>query len=456
MSAFWKIAFWKKKSPDPKNPAQMNDPSTIPGVGTRWANNLPLYIIGTLILVFLLVVVGVGVQRSNQGKQTPVAPTPQAANSSANLASELTAPYRDGIIPSGQSGKEAAPTDPKPDQAEDPQGQGQEQNQTGLSLPPSESESGPDMPVNQWAIYQERFESLRFAAFEAALKSPTSVQTDIRPSSSLEDTRARLRDTQRELEMAGDPNAVYQARMAALQGMDIGTEIPSGTVELSDGRGQTGDPSRFARSNTWKLDSQVELPEPYTVQAGAVIPAIMISGIVSDLPGQVMAQVSTNVYDSPTGRHLLIPQGTRLVGTYDNQIAYGQRRVLMAWQRLLFPDGRTLDIQAMPGADSAGKSGFEDRVNTHFWRIFGSSVLLSGVVAGVSLSQDTGDYDSDRQRASDALSEALGQNLGSAIAEMLRKSINISPTIEIRPGYRFNVMVTKDMVFSGPYRMMGQ
>ena len=125
----------------------------------------------------------------------------------------------------------------------------------------------------------------------------------------------------------------------------------------------------------------------------------------------------------------------------------------MAWQRLLFPDGRTLDIQAMPGADSAGKAGFEDRVNTHFWRIFGSAVLLSGVVAGISLSQDNGDSGSDRQRASDALSEALGQNLGSAIAEMLRKSINISPTIEIRPGYRFNVMVTKDMVFSGPYRM---
>ena len=106
MSAFWKTAFWKKKSPDPKNPAQMNDPSTIPGMaGTRWANNLPLYIIGTLILVFLLVVVGVGVQRSNQGKQAPAAPSPQAANSSVNVASELTAPYRDRIIPSAQSEK---------------------------------------------------------------------------------------------------------------------------------------------------------------------------------------------------------------------------------------------------------------------------------------------------------------------------------------------------------------
>lgn len=452
------FGFLKKSGAQaPNNPEQLNSPDTVPGaVGNRTANNRPLYIIGALILTFLLVVVGVGVQRSNQGKQAPAAPSPQAANSSVNVASELTAPYRNGIIPSGQSGKETAPTVPKPDPAEKPQGQGQNQNQTGLSLPTIES--GPDMPVNQWAIYQERFDSYRLAAFEAALKSPTAVQTDMprSPSAQLGDTRARLLDAQRELEMAGDPNAAYQARMAALQGLDMGTDMPAGATELMGGQGQANGLGQFARPNTWKLDSRVELPEPYTVQAGAVIPAIMISGIVSDLPGQVMAQVSMNVYDSPTGRHLLIPQGTRLVGTYDNQIAYGQRRVLMAWQRLLFPDGRTLDIQAMPGADSAGKSGFEDRVNTHFWRIFGSSVLLSGVVAGVSLSQDNGNSDSDRQRASDALSEALGQNLGSAIAEMLRKSINISPTIEIRPGYRFNVMVTKDMVFSGPYRMMGQ
>ena len=443
----------KSKALDPNNPEQMNRPDTVPGtVGNRTANNRPLYILGVLIVGFILVVVTVGVQRSNQQNRSVTSPPSQNVNPAENLASELTAPYQPGrIIPSNPGEKKTPSADPEPDPVEDKH----EPENPGISLPPLDT---PVVAVNQWAIYQERFDSYRFGAFEAALKSPTSVQADMprSPSAQLGDTRTRLLDVQRELEMAGDPNAAYQARMAALQGLDMGTEMPSGGTELAGGQGQVNYLGQFARPNTWKLGSQVELPEPYTVQAGAVIPAIMISGIVSDLPGQVMAQVSTNVYDSPTGRHLLIPQGTRLVGTYDNQIAYGQRRVLMAWQRLLFPDGRTLDIQAMPGADSAGKAGFGDRVNTHFWRIFGSSVLLSGVVAGVSLSQDNGDSDSDRQRASDALSEALGQNLGSAIAEMLRKSINISPTIEIRPGYRFNVMVTKDMVFSGPYRMMGQ
>ena len=184
------------------------------------------------------------------------------------------------------------------------------------------------------------------------------------------------------------------------------------------------------------------------------MPAIMLSSITSDLPGQVMAQISQNIYDSATGRYLLIPQGTRLVGTYASDIAYGQNRVMMAWQRLIFPDGKTLDIGAMPGADQAGKAGFKDKVDNHYFRIFGSAILLSGVIAGVTLSQDDNgsSRDSDRQRASDALSEALGQTLGNAMAQMLQKNLNIAPTLEIRPGYRFNVMVTKDLVLPGVYR----
>jgi len=178
----------------------------------------------------------------------------------------------------------------------------------------------------------------------------------------------------------------------------------------------------------------------------------MISGINSDLPGQVMAQVSQNVYDSATGRSLLIPQGTRLVGSYASDVAYGQNRVMMAWQRLVFPDGKTLDIEAMPGADQAGYAGFKDKVDNHYFRIFGSAILLSGVIAGVSLSQDNDNDNSDNQRAGDALSEALGQTLGNAMAQMLQKNLNISPTLQIRPGYRFNVMVTKDLKLPGEYR----
>ncbi len=172
------------------------------------------------------------------------------------------------------------------------------------------------------------------------------------------------------------------------------------------------------QGDRWKLDSQPEAPRtPFELRAGFVVPATLISGINSDLPGQIMAQVAQDVYDTPTGKHLLIPQGSRLVGSYSSDVAYGQSRVLVAWQRIVFPDGKAMDIGAMPGADSAGYAGFNDQVNNHYVRLFGSAFLMSGVVAGVSMSQDRGNSGNqgNQQRASDALSEALGQVLGNTI-----------------------------------------
>jgi type IV secretion system protein VirB10 len=189
------------------------------------------------------------------------------------------------------------------------------------------------------------------------------------------------------------------------------------------------------------------------LRAGFVIPATLISGINSDLPGQIMGQVSQNVYDTPTGRHLLIPQGSRLIGSYSSDVSYGQSRVLVAWQRIVFPDGKALDIGAMPGADSAGYAGFKDQVNNHYFRLFGSAFLMSAVTAGITISQDDNNVGTgNRQRASDAMSEALGQQLGQVTAQLIAKNMNIAPTLEIRPGYRFNVIVTKDMTLSKPYQ----
>lgn len=204
----------------------------------------------------------------------------------------------------------------------------------------------------------------------------------------------------------------------------------------------------------WKLDSQPEAPRsPFELRAGFVVPATLISGINSELPGQIMAQVSQNVYDTPTGKHLLIPQGSRLVGMYSSDVAYGQSRVLIAWQRIVFPDGKAMDIGSMPGGDSAGYAGFKDKVNNHYFRVFASAFLMSGVTAGIAMSQDDGSNSvNGRPTASSAMSEALGQQLGQVTAQMIAKNLNIAPTLEIRPGYRFNVIVTKDMTFSKPYR----
>ena len=181
----------------------------------------------------------------------------------------------------------------------------------------------------------------------------------------------------------------------------------------------------------------------------------MISGINSDLPGQIIGQVAQDVYDSATGKYLLIPHGTRVIGTYSSDITYGQEGVMIAWQRLVFPDGKALDLGSMPGADMAGYSGFRDQVNNHYFRIFGNALLLSGITATIAYSQDRNQNNNNSNQApnmSSEMSAALGQVFGQAIAQVVQKNLNISPTLEIRPGYRFNIMVTKDLAFTKPYQ----
>ena len=193
---------------------------------------------------------------------------------------------------------------------------------------------------------------------------------------------------------------------------------------------------------------------PFEIRAGAVIPGIMLSGINSDLPGQIMAQVSQDVYDTATGKYLLIPQGTRMVGTYSSDVGYGQEGVLIAWQRLVFPDGKALDIGAMPGADMAGYSGFRDKVNHHLLRLYGSALFMAGITAGASIAtqDDNNSVGYQQHSVSSELSSALGQQLGQVSAQIISKNLNISPTIEIRPGYRFNIVAVKDVTFTKAYQ----
>lgn len=219
------------------------------------------------------------------------------------------------------------------------------------------------------------------------------------------------------------------------------------------GYAQFGGQGNTDRSDRWRNNQPMDYQRtPYTVRTGAVIPAAMLTPINSDLPGQILSQVSQHVYDSATGKHLLIPQGCRLIGTYSSDIAYGQKRVMCAWQRIVYPDGRALDIGAMPGADGAGVAGVGDQVNNHLIRIFGSALLLSGITAGfkIALPEETADSYGNRS-ASRSVSEAVAENLGQTANEMIRRNMNIAPTLEIRAGFRINVMVVKDLEFDRPY-----
>jgi type IV secretion system protein VirB10 len=255
-----------------------------------------------------------------------------------------------------------------------------------------------------------------------------------------------------------NPIERYQQTLNSLKAAGI-LPSQSGQGIVSDSGGyQTFD--SLEGTNRWRLPSQLEPPETrYELRVGFVIPGTLISGINSDSPGQIVAQVAQNVYDTATGRFLLIPLGSRLVGSYDSNLDYGQERLLVAWQRIIFPDGKALDLGAMPGADSSGYSGFNDLTNHHTIRTFGSAFLMSAVIAATSLSQlnnsgsggSNGPY-YNQQTTAGALNQALGQQLGQVTAQMIAKNLNIAPTLEIRPGFRFNVVVTKDLAFTKPYQ----
>ncbi len=212
----------------------------------------------------------------------------------------------------------------------------------------------------------------------------------------------------------------------------------------------------FSRSgqDEWRSPYTREPGHPFEIKTGTVIPGIMISGINSDLPGSLIAQVSQNVYDTATGHHLLIPQGCKLYGVYDSRVVYGQSRVLVAWNRLNFTDGSAVTLGAMPGTDISGYAGYEDQVNNHYLRIFGSSLLMSLITGGTSYAMDNVSNSSDNSDGTsvqDAMAAALAAQMGQATLSLLQKNLNIKPTLEIRPGYQFNVIVTKDVVFQEPY-----
>lgn len=187
---------------------------------------------------------------------------------------------------------------------------------------------------------------------------------------------------------------------------------------------------------------------PYEVMAGTVIPAALLTGINSDLPGQIIATVTGNVFDTVSGEHLLIPQGSRLLGQYDSQVAAGQRRVLLVWTRLLLPDGSSLVLDRLPGVDLAGYAGLEDGVDQHWKQVFTGAVLatLIGINTELASPDRSGDSGSiiiaTRDSAQDTVNQ-IGQQL-------TRRNLNQQPTLTIRPGYPVRVVVNRDLVLR-PY-----
>lgn len=198
---------------------------------------------------------------------------------------------------------------------------------------------------------------------------------------------------------------------------------------------------------------RVRLTEPvseYQIMAGTVIPAMMVTAMNSDMPGEVLAQVARNVYDSQQ-RHLLIPRGTRIIGRYDNQVAIGQSRVLLVWTRLIFPDGWSIALPGLPTKDLRGASGLRSRVNNHTMRLYGQAVLLSIIGAGAQLSQPQQSNVLAPSSAGQVAAGALGQELSRVSMETIRRNMDVRPTLEVPAGAPFNIFLGRDLVLDGPY-----
>ena len=457
--------------------ANLNDqmaPDASPGEvsgksGIRRVNNRPLYILGSLVALFLLIMVMVAMDRAanqnaqNRGKKN-------STGSTALFAKEL-AGNRTGIIAMA-----SPPVIPKLKSLDEshivPVALAQSQNLNVPPRPPGSNQQHPEKDPES-----ERIRLAKMQMMIEAIQSKTGVQIIAPRSSGSLPGRANSRAPKTRQEMLAamasirqkintvqteDPTKAYQARLEQIRSMTgVSSNIETGedkadATSVSPSQLAQTSPGTNGGDDPWKLETQMEAPRThYELRAGFVIPGTLISGINSSLPGQIIAQVSKNVYDTPTGQHLLIPQGSRLVGNYSSKVAYGQSRILITWQRIVFPDGKALDIGSMPGSDSAGYSGFNDQADNHYLRTFGSAILMSAVIAGVNLSQDRATSNEpfgNSQRASDAMSEALGQQLGQVMSQMIGKNLNIAPTLNIRPGFRFNVVVTKDLAFTKPYK----
>jgi len=189
----------------------------------------------------------------------------------------------------------------------------------------------------------------------------------------------------------------------------------------------------------------------YVVQAGNVIPASLITGIRSDLPGQITAQVTENIYDSPTGRFLLVPQGTRLIGVYDSQISFGQSRVLLVWTRLIMPNGRSIVLERQPGADTAGYAGLEDDVDNHWGALFKAALLSTLLGVGSELGAGSDSSTGNNGGLIQALRLGASDSLNQTGQKIVQRNLNIQPTLTVRPGFPVRVIVNRDLVLE-PYK----
>lgn len=421
------------------------------GSGIRRINRLPIIaaIVGAVIV---LAIVFFGLMSRGALFLSDPGPDTSPGNSASTFADQIKRGVSDGIIGEPQQTQtfQSSPTETKDQTVANPFSPQPIHYREARSDPESEEVWRARLEREhreQYLRERHRQQMARLQADNAARDAPLAIDR-----SKLE-LRARA---------SGDPFR---------KGEDLNTTIPStgATSDLYAAAfraglgGQNVDPNaqmakeEFFNSDLRKLgylpNGVVPPRSPYELKRGSVIPATLITGINSDLPGRITAQVSQHVFDSATGHRLLIPQGTRLLGRYDSKVSFGQSRVLVVWTDLIFPNGSTLQIGGMAGTDAEGYSGFHDKVDRKWLQTFGSAILTAVIGAGTDMAipHDRNAFGS-ASSAEDAARRSFADTFGRLVDRTIQRNMDVQPTLAIRPGYKFNILVDQDIIFPKVYR----
>lgn len=272
--------------------------------------------------------------------------------------------------------------------------------------------------------------------YEQALKAPSKVNLEFRHSSYSKGSDSSGESKSDAFSQPGQKTTDNSA--------DDNSEDPNrdNTLESYD----------KLKRDSYLLNSEVENPQtPFTLMQGSVIHASLLSGINSELPGQITALISRDVHDSIRAKYLLIPRGSKLLGQYASGAAFGTQRLFIGFNRIIFPNGQSVNLGSMPGQSVSGYSGFDADVDNHYFKIIANSLLLSSISSTADHFEDTYNLSDGRQRTVSGFKAQGSANISQALARIIERNVNLSPTLTVEPGYAFTVAITKDIFFKSPY-----
>ncbi len=419
--------------------------------GIKRVNRLPVIVVIVLLVAFLAIIFfGLASRGLYFGRDS--APDASSGNPASTYADQIKRGVTDGIIGEPQQQITYQPTPVETTRAEEKavnpftrQPDQRQEQRRGQELEPEEVWRARLAREQQEQVLreQQRRRMARMQARDSAYDAPLAIDRGKLEARTERNDGATARMPTTAAANANASDLYAAALRAGLGGQNVD---PNGQSSKED----------FFNADLKDLgylpNRVVPQQSAFELKRGSVIPATLITGINSDLPGRITAQVSQNVYDSATGHRLLIPQGTKLFGRYDSKVSFGQSRVLVVWSDIIFPNGSTLQIGGMAGTDAEGHGGFKDKVNNHYLKTFGSAVMIALIGTGIDMAVPQSSTLATQDTASDPARRNFAETFGRVADQTIQRNMDVQPTLEIRPGYKFNVLVDQDIVFPGQYR----